>query len=189
MCLSWRSLSVWVCVWCFVVMGAVPASAAPKSSAKIASPAAIQSPQIIEFESSYPAGMIVIRLRERRLYLTLPDGKARRYVVAVGKEGKAWRGETFIKKKYIQPAWMAPASVRRDNPSLPRVIAGGAPNNPMGARALELNLSEIAIHGTAAFMRASIGSAASYGCIRMLNEDIIDLYERVQVGTKVVAEP
>ena len=80
---------------------------------------------------------------------------------------------------------MAPASVRKDNPHLPQVIASGAPNNPMGARALALNLSEIAIHGTASYMRTSIGTAASYGCIRMLNEDIYDLYKRVNTGTIV----
>jgi len=90
---------------------------------------------------------------------------------------------------YVEPAWIAPLSLRNENPDLGHVIAGGAPNNPMGERALELNLSEIAIHGTAAFMRASIGTAASHGCIRMLNEHIIDLFDRVSVGTRVLAEP
>ena len=87
----------------------------------------------------------------------------------------------------MQPAWSPPAEVKRDNPRLPNVIAGGAPNNPMGARALTLDRSEIAIHGTTPSMRASIGSAASYGCIRMYNEDVIDLYNRVSVGTRVLA--
>jgi lipoprotein-anchoring transpeptidase ErfK/SrfK len=143
----------------------------------------------VTFDAPYPLGTIIIRVHERQLYLMVGDHQALRYRVAVGQQGKAWRGAAFIKKKYVQPAWMAPSSVLRDHPTLPHVIAAGAPNNPMGARALELNLSEIAIHGTAASMRASIGSAASYGCIRMLNEDIIDLYPRVNVGTLVISEP
>jgi lipoprotein-anchoring transpeptidase ErfK/SrfK len=86
--------------------------------------------------------------------------------------------------KYHQVAWSPPASVKRDRPWLPDVIQAGDPTNPMGARVLSLP-GEYAIHGTSASMRASIGSAASYGCIRMLNEDIIDLFDRVQVGTAV----
>mgnify|MGYP003330409947 FL=1 len=85
------------------------------------------------------------------------------------------------------PAWSPPAEVKRDNPRLPAVIPGGAPNNPMGARALTLDRREIAIHGTTAAMRASIGTAASYGCIRMFNEHIIDLFNRVSVGTRVLS--
>jgi lipoprotein-anchoring transpeptidase ErfK/SrfK len=147
------------------------------------------APVDVAFDASYPSGMIVIRIRERRLYLVLGHGRARRYPVAVGKEGMVWTGEAYVKKKYVEPAWIAPLSLRNENPDLGHVIAGGAPNNPMGERALELNLSEIAIHGTAAFMRASIGTAASHGCIRMLNEHIIDLFDRVSVGTRVLAEP
>jgi lipoprotein-anchoring transpeptidase ErfK/SrfK len=166
----------------------VPASHAAIKSLPAPNPE-LPSIAIVPFSEDYRVGMIIIREKERRLYLTIGHGQAIRYPVAVGKTGKSWRGETFIKKKYVQPAWMAPASVLQDNPAIPHLIAGGAPNNPMGERALELNLSEIAIHGTAAHMRASIGSAASYGCIRMLNEHIIDLYDRVSVGTVVVAEP
>jgi lipoprotein-anchoring transpeptidase ErfK/SrfK len=79
--------------------------------------------------------------------------------------------------------------VLRDHPSLSRVIPGGSPRNPMGAAAITLNLSDVAIHGTTASMRRSVGTAASYGCIRMYNEDVVDLYHRVEVGTPVVAIP
>ncbi len=142
---------------------------------------------VVDYPADYPAGTIVIQQSQRRLYLILGHGTAISYPVAIGKPGKAWTGWAMVKAKYVNPAWAAPDSVRKDNPDLPKVIAGGAPRNPMGMRALALDLDEIAIHGTAMSMRASIGSAASYGCIRMLNEHIVDLYDRVQVGTKVVA--
>jgi lipoprotein-anchoring transpeptidase ErfK/SrfK len=145
--------------------------------------------QTVAVPPTYPAGMIIIKQSERKLYLTNGDGTALRYPVAIGKTGKAWRGQTFIEGKYIQPAWSPPESVSRDHPELPPLIAGGAVNNPMGAAALTLKLSEIAIHGTSAKMRASVGTSASYGCIRMLNEDVVDLYSRVKVGTPVVSIP
>jgi lipoprotein-anchoring transpeptidase ErfK/SrfK len=138
----------------------------------------------VAFGEGYRPGEIVVRQSERRLYLVLGDGTALRYPVAVGKAGKQWTGRTAIVAKYHQVDWSPPASVKRDLPHLPAVIPAGAPNNPMGARVLSLP-GEYAIHGTSASMRRSIGTAASYGCIRMLNEDIIDLFERVRVGTSV----
>lgn len=143
-------------------------------------------PQITPFPEDRP-GIVFISLGRRRLYLTQGDGTALSWPVAVGKPGKAWTGATRIAGKHVNPAWAPPAMVRRDVPGLPDVIPGGAPNNPMGARALVLEKAEIAIHGTSASMRASIGSAASYGCIRMLNEHIVDLFDRVSVGTPVIA--
>lgn len=145
--------------------------------------------QVVSFQADYPAGTIVISQRERRLYLTLGDGRAIRYPVAVGKTGKAWSGWARVDGKHVNPAWSPPPVVRRDNPNLPELIPGGSPSNPMGPRALTLDRQEIAIHGTTETMRRSIGSAASYGCIRMFNEDIVDLFDRVQVGTAVVAIP
>ncbi len=141
---------------------------------------------VVPFEARVSPGTIVIRAGERRLYYVRGDGTALRYRVAVGKPGKQWFGEAQIDGKYVRPAWAPPEEVKRDNPSLPDVIPGGAPNNPMGARALTLNLDEYAIHGTN--RPGSIGTYASYGCIRMLNEDIVDLYEQVSVGTRVVVE-
>jgi lipoprotein-anchoring transpeptidase ErfK/SrfK len=90
----------------------------------------------------------------------------------------------MINGKYLRPAWTPPAEVKRDKPSLPNVIRGGSGNNPMGAAALTLSVGEYAIHGTN--NPSSIGGFVSYGCIRMLNADISDLYERVSVGTKVL---
>jgi len=130
---------------------------------------------------------MVISLRQRRLFLVLGNGQAIRYPVAVGKAGKAWSGWAHVEGKFVNPAWAPPAVVKRDNPKLPDLIPGGAPGNPMGPRAITLDRSEIAIHGTTRTMRGSVGTAASYGCIRMYNEDVIDLFERVSVGMPVVA--
>jgi lipoprotein-anchoring transpeptidase ErfK/SrfK len=138
---------------------------------------------------SYPAGTIIIKQSERKLYFTTGTGTAIRYPIAIGRAGKAWQGETFVQGKYFSPAWSAPAVVRQDHPNFPAVIPGGSPRNPMGAAAITLNLSEVAIHGTTVSMRKSVGTAASYGCIRMYNEDVMDLYHHVEVGTPVVAIP
>ena len=146
------------------------------------------SPEIVAI-SGYAPGTIIIRQAQRSLYLVLRGGEAIRYPVAVGKAGKAWRGTAQVSGKYVNPAWSPPAEVKRDKPWLPDVIAGGAPNNPMGIRALTLSGGEYAIHGTTQAMRASIGTAASYGCIRMYNEDIADLFDRVAVGTPVAVLP
>jgi lipoprotein-anchoring transpeptidase ErfK/SrfK len=129
-------------------------------------------------------GTIVISTSERRLYLIGEAGQTISYPVAVGKAGKQWTGWAQIDGKYVEPAWSPPAEVKRDNPRLPDVIPGGSPSNPMGARALTLDRDEIAIHGTN--RPNSIGTYASYGCIRMHNRDIIDLYTRVRVGTPVL---
>ena len=134
-----------------------------------------------------PPGTIVISQSRRRLYLTQGDGSAISWPIAIGMSGKSWSGWARIEGKHILPAWSPPAEVKRDKPHLPSVIPGGAPSNPMGARALTLDRSEIAIHGTSASMRSSIGKAASYGCIRMFNEDVIDLFSRVHVGTRVLS--
>jgi lipoprotein-anchoring transpeptidase ErfK/SrfK len=140
--------------------------------------------EVVGFAAEVPPGTIVIRSSERRLYLVGHDGTAIRYPVAVGKPGKQWYGWARVDGKYVEPAWSPPDEVRRDNPRLPDVIPGGAASNPMGARALTLDRDEIAIHGTN--RRRSIGTFASYGCIRMYNEDIVDLYSRVRVGTAVL---
>jgi lipoprotein-anchoring transpeptidase ErfK/SrfK len=166
----------------FSMTGSVETAAARQGEAT-------SSARVVPFSGQFPAGTIVISQRERRLYLTLGDGRAIRYPVAVGKAGKAWSGWARVDGKHVNPAWAPPPVVRRDNPHLPDVIPGGSPSNPMGPRALTLDRSEIAIHGTTQSMRRSIGSAASYGCIRMLNEDIVDLFDRVRVGTAVVAIP
>ena len=137
-------------------------------------------------EANLPAGTLVISQSQRRLFLLQGGGMAISYPIAVGKAGKAWSGWARINGKYVQPDWAPPAMVKQANPRLPNLIRGGSPGNPMGARALTLDRDEIAIHGTTNSMRASIGTAASFGCIRMYNEDVVDLFDRVSVGTSVV---
>lgn len=134
--------------------------------------------------TGYPAGTIVVRTGERRLYYVLGDGHAIRYPVGVGRLGKQWAGTSRIDGKYLHPAWSPPAEIRRDKPSIPSVIPGGSPHNPMGVAAMTLADGEYAIHGTNS--PSSIGGFVSYGCIRMYNQDIMDLYGRVDVGTTVV---
>jgi lipoprotein-anchoring transpeptidase ErfK/SrfK len=147
-------------------------------------PAQAGARDVVPFEAGVAPGTILVRTGERRLYFVRGDGTAVRYPVAVGKPGKQWFGEARVDGKYVKPAWAPPADVKRDNPRLPDVIPGGAPNNPMGVAALTLSGGEYAIHGTN--RPDSIGTFASYGCIRMLNRDIVDLYERVAVGARVV---
>lgn len=132
----------------------------------------------------YSPGTIVVRTGERQLYYVVEQGRALRYPVGVGMAGRQWAGQSQVEGKYLKPAWSPPAEVRQDKPSLPDVIPGGSPRNPMGVAALTLAGGEYAIHGTNA--PGSIGGAVSYGCIRMHNADITDLYGRVHVGTPVI---
>jgi len=148
-----------------------------------AAPPARASANMVAF-SGYAAGTIVVKTNERRLYLVVDDQHALRYPVGVGKAGKQWQGTSHIDGKYVQPAWSPPAEVKRDKPFLPDVIPGGTPQNPMGVAAMTLAGTEYAIHGTN--MPGSIGGFVSYGCIRMYNQDISDLFGRVGVGTTVV---
>ena len=135
-------------------------------------------------DSSESAGTIVIRTHERRLYLMLGNGRAIAYPVGVGRAGKQWSGRTIISGKYLHPDWSPPSDVKRDKPHLPNLIKGGSPRNPMGYAAMTLSGGQYAIHGTN--MPGSVGGFVSYGCIRMYNQDIADLFGRVSVGTTVV---
>jgi len=139
--------------------------------------------EVVSF-AGYAAGTIVVKTKERRLYYVVGNGTALRYPVGVGRAGKQWAGQSYVDGKYLKPAWSPPAEVRRDKPSLPAVIPGGSPHNPMGVAAMTLAGGEYAIHGTNA--PGSIGGFVSYGCIRMFNADVLDLYARVAVGTPVV---
>jgi lipoprotein-anchoring transpeptidase ErfK/SrfK len=152
----------------------------------LTSSSAVQAREIVPFaDARIQPGTIVVRTGERKLYLVTRPGEAIRYTVAVGKAGKQWHGIKHIEEMQVEPAWAPPRSVKRDNPHLPDLIAGGAPNNPMGARALGLGPGgQYAIHGTN--VPSSVGSAASYGCFRMHNRDVIDLYGRVRIGTPVI---
>ena len=141
-------------------------------------------PEMVGVSSEYSPGTIVVKTSERRLYYILDSGHAVRYPVGVGKYGKQWSGTTQISGKYRNPAWSPPADVKHDIPSIPDLIPGGSPHNPMGVAAMTLAGGEYAIHGTN--RPGSVGGFVSYGCIRMLNADITDLYGRVSVGTTVV---
>ncbi len=162
----------------------VVALAATIGAGALISTAAEARPDVVDFQGDYSPGTIVVKTNERRLYLVVGQGHAVRYPVGVGKMGKQWAGTTQIDGKYRYPAWSPPAEVRRDRPSMPDVIPGGSPRNPMGVAAMTLSGGEYAIHGTNA--PGSVGGFVSYGCIRMLNDDITDLYQRVSVGTTVV---
>jgi lipoprotein-anchoring transpeptidase ErfK/SrfK len=141
---------------------------------------------MVMMHETFMPGTIVVRTNERRLYLVIGGGQAIAYPVGVGRAGKQWAGESYIDGKYIRPAWSPPAIVRQDHPNLPNVVPGGSPHNPMGVAAMSLAGGEYAIHGTN--QPGSIGHFVSYGCIRMFNEDITDLFGRVSVGTRVVVQ-
>jgi lipoprotein-anchoring transpeptidase ErfK/SrfK len=139
--------------------------------------------QEVAYSGRHKAGTIVIDTRERFLYLVGAGGTAVRYGVGVGRPGFEWTGTKRISRKSEWPDWRPPAEMRKRRPDLPVWMAGG-PANPLGARAMYLGSSLYRIHGSNE--PHTIGQAVSSGCIRMRNEDVVDLYERVRVGTPVV---
>jgi lipoprotein-anchoring transpeptidase ErfK/SrfK len=167
-------------VLCWAILAAVVAHSAPYSGAP-----APGERGVVPF-SGFTPGTVVVRTNERYLYLVLDDTRALRFPVGVGREGQTWTGKARIEGKYVKPAWSPPDDIRRDNPHLPNVIAGGDKRNPMGDAALTMRGGEYAIHGTN--NPRSIGGFVSYGCIRMFNRDIRELYGMVAVGTPVVVE-
>ena len=139
--------------------------------------------EVVSYKSTHAPGTIVVDTEERRLYLIMEDGKAMKYGVGVGRPGFEWGGVKTISRKAEWPGWTPPPQMLKRQPDLPRFMEGG-PQNPLGARALYLGSSLYRIHGSNE--PHTIGQAVSSGCIRMTNEDVTDLYERVRVGTKVV---
>jgi len=142
--------------------------------------------QIVEYRTREPAGTILIDTAHTYLYYVLGNGQALRYGIGVGREGFTWTGEERISRMAEWPDWHPPADMIERQPYLPRFMAGG-PGNPLGARALYLGKTLYRIHGTN--QPSTIGQFVSSGCIRLLNEDVEDLYGRVQVGTRVVVLP
>ena len=140
---------------------------------------------IVGYPASHRPGTIVISTRERRLYLVLGNGQALSYPVGVGRVGFTWSGVTRISAKREWPSWTPPAQMRQRRPDLPRHMRGGI-DNPLGARALYLGSSLYRIHGSNE--PDTIGQAVSSGCFRLSNEDVIDLYNRVGVGTTVIVQ-
>jgi lipoprotein-anchoring transpeptidase ErfK/SrfK len=153
--------------------------------ALLAAAVANAAPGVVPFQGFAP-GTIVVKTHERHLYFVLDDARALRFPVGVGRAGMQWTGTAYVEGKYVRPAWAPPPMIRRENPRLPQVIPGGAPNNPMGVAALTLRGGEYAIHGTN--RPASVGRFVSHGCIRMYNQDIVRLFRMVQVGTPVIVE-
>ena len=143
----------------------------------------------ISFKSLLPAGSILVKTGQRKLYYILPNGQAIQYNVGVGREGFTWSGSNSVSRKAEWPDWRPPREmIRREakkGRDLPDFMPGG-PNNPLGARAIYIGDTQFRIHGTT--QPWSIGQAVSSGCIRMMNEEVIDLYDRVQVGARVVVE-
>jgi len=142
--------------------------------------------QVVPYQTAEAPGTIVIDTPHTYLYLVLGNGKAMRYGIGVGREGFTWSGVQTIARKQEWPDWVPPPEMLHRQPYLPRFMAGG-PGNPLGARAMYLGSTVYRIHGTNA--PETIGTQVSSGCIRMVNDDVIDLYGRVNVGTKVVVLP
>jgi len=145
-------------------------------------PAAIPR-EVVTFHGAYRPGTVVVSTAERRLYLVLGEGRALRYGIGVGRPGFEWSGTQTVTRKAAWPDWRPPEAMLKRRPDLPRFMKGGE-DNPLGARALYLGSSIYRIHGSNE--PHTIGEAVSSGCIRMTNEDVADLYERVQVGATVV---
>jgi lipoprotein-anchoring transpeptidase ErfK/SrfK len=139
--------------------------------------------QVVFYRSSEAPGTIIIHTSERFLYVVQPNGRAIRYGIGVGRDGFQWQGLLRITRKQEWPDWTPPPEMIERQPYLPRFMAGG-PGNPMGARALYLGATVYRIHGTN--QPQTIGSAVSSGCFRLVNGDVIDLFDRIPVGTKVI---
>ena len=139
--------------------------------------------QVVFFRTSEAPGTIIVHTSERFLYVVQGNGRALRYGIGVGRDGFQWQGLLKISRKQEWPDWTPPPEMIERQPYLPRFMAGG-PGNPMGARALYLGSTVYRIHGTN--QPQTIGSAVSSGCFRLVNGDVIDLYERIPVGTKVI---
>lgn len=142
--------------------------------------------QMVDYASHQTPGTVIIDTRNTFLYFVLNDTQAMRYGIGVGREGFLWSGEQTVARKTEWPDWRPPADMLVRQPYLPRFMAGG-PGNPLGARAMYLGETEFRIHGTN--KPDTIGKRVSSGCIRLTNEDVVDLYERVKVGAKVIVLP
>jgi lipoprotein-anchoring transpeptidase ErfK/SrfK len=164
----------------------VPAPAPQVESQKVAHLPGRLVRQVVGYVSHEAPGTVVIDTGNTFLYLVLNAGQAMRYSIGVGREGFTWSGEQIVARKIEWPDWRPPADMLSRQPYLPRFMAGG-PGNPLGARAMYLGETEYRIHGTN--KPDTIGKRVSSGCIRLTNEDVADLYERVKIGAKVVVLP
>src|SRR6516165_11459797 len=166
-------------------MAALPPEVRPEIA-----PAKELAPQfrrtLVDYRTKEPAGTIIIDTSNTHLYFVLGNGKALRYGVGVGREGFTWSGMERVTRMLEWPDWTPPEEMIVRQPYLPRFMAGGE-TNPLGARALYLGKTVYRIHGTN--QPSTIGTFVSSGCIRLTNEDVMDLFTRVKVGTRVVVRP
>jgi lipoprotein-anchoring transpeptidase ErfK/SrfK len=139
--------------------------------------------EVVRFNPQYSKGQVIVSFGDRRLYYITQPGQAISYPIAIPREQSRWAGVTSVTQKRENPSWTPTPTMVAENPRLPRWVPGGHPMNPLGVRALYLGSSMYRIHGTDAPW--TIGTAVSKGCIRMYNQDVLDLYPRVSVGTKV----
>ena len=139
--------------------------------------------ETVRFNPSYGPGQVVVSFGDRRAYFVTRPGEAISYPIAIPREQSRWSGVTSVTQKRENPSWTPTPTMIAENPRLPRWVPGGHPMNPLGVRALYLGSSTYRIHGTDAPW--TIGAAVSKGCIRMYNQDVLDLYPRVKVGAKV----
>jgi lipoprotein-anchoring transpeptidase ErfK/SrfK len=137
----------------------------------------------VKFNASFKKGEVIVSFSDRRLYLITGPGQALSYPIAIPREQSRWQGVMTVTDKRVNPSWTPTPEMRRENPRLPSWVPGGHPMNPMGVRALYLGSSMYRIHGTDAPW--TIGQPVSKGCIRMYNQDVVDLFDRVPVGTKI----
>ena len=139
--------------------------------------------EVVRFSPQFTKGQIIVSFGDRRLYFITRPGEAISYPIAIPREESRWQGMTSVTSKRINPSWTPTPTMMAENPRLPRWVPGGHPMNPLGVRALYLGSSTYRIHGTDAPW--TIGTAVSKGCIRMYNQDVLDLYPRASVGAKV----
>jgi lipoprotein-anchoring transpeptidase ErfK/SrfK len=139
--------------------------------------------EVVRFNPSHAPGHLIVSFGDRRLYLVTRPGEAISYPIAIPRDEDRWEGETAVSNKRVNPSWTPTPTMMAENPRLPRWVPGGHPMNPLGVRALYLGSSAYRIHGTDAPW--TIGTAVSKGCIRMYNQDVLDLYPRVAIGAKV----
>jgi len=190
---AWMRVAACALAGCTIFLGSVgPSIPAPQTDEErpgyVPTEAEEQLPnefrrQMVFFRTTESPGTIIVHTQERFLYLVQPNNRALRYGIGVGREGFQWTGLKRVDRKAEWPDWTPPPEMIARQPYLPRFMAGG-PGNPMGARALYISGTVYRIHGTNA--PHTIGTAVSSGCFRLTNPELIDLYERVPIGTKVV---
>lgn len=162
---------------------AAPVATAPPAGNRSERQAEVDSRKVVGFSRRFGAGEIVVSFADRRLYFIEASGRAISYPITAPREQDLWQGVTEVSAKRENPGWFPTDEMKRENPRLPSYVPGGHPMNPLGVRALYLGTSMYRIHGTDAPW--TIGTAVSKGCIRMFNEHVLDLYDRVPLGARV----